>query len=146
MSINSSDLLPGFVSFILYLYGLGIAVFLLRHGDYQITITEEDLKPGRDVNPFYLWQYVKLLKERKVVLLANTKVLRIQDGNVFISGPSGEKTLETDSIVMSVFEPAENPIKNTTEFDGDYFIIGDAKKPRRLNNAIHDGYRLGMVL
>jgi hypothetical protein len=27
MSINSSDLLPGFVSFILYLYGLGIAVF-----------------------------------------------------------------------------------------------------------------------
>lgn len=126
--------------------GLGIAVFLLRHGDYQITITEEDSKPGRDVNPFYLWQYVKLLKERKVVLFVNTKVLRIQDGYVFISGPSGEKTLEADSIVTSVFEPADNPVKNTAEFDGEYFIIGDAKKPRRLNNAIHDGYRLGMVL
>jgi len=126
--------------------GLGIAVFLLRQGDYQIAITEEDSKLGRDVNPFYLWQYVKLLKERNVVFFTNTKVSGIQDGHVFISGPSGEKTLEADSIVMAVFEPADNPVKNTAEFNGEFFIIGDARKPRRLNNAIHDGYRLGMVL
>jgi hypothetical protein len=61
-------------------------------------------------------------------------------------GPSGEKTLEGDSVVMTVFETGGDFFKNTGEFSGEVFIIGDARKPRRLNNAIHDGYRLGMVL
>lgn len=126
--------------------GLGVAVFLLRRGDYQITVIEESSKPGRDVNPFYLWQYVKLMKERKVVLHTNTKVTAVQDGHVYISGPLGEKMFEGDSVVMTIFETGGGFFKNTGEFNREIFIIGDARKPRRLHNAIHDGYRLGMVL
>ena len=71
--------------------GLGTAVFLLHHGDYQITIIEESKKIGRDVNPFYLWQYIGLMKKNKVLFLTHTKVTNIEDSLVHVSGPPGEK-------------------------------------------------------
>jgi 2,4-dienoyl-CoA reductase (NADPH2) len=126
--------------------GLGTAVFLLNHGDYQITIIEESKKVGRDVNPFYLWQYVGLMKKNKVLFYTQTKVTRLEDNLVYISGPLGEKSVETDSIIMTLLKPEESWRQGTQGFIKELYFIGDAKKPRRLNNAIHDGYRLGMVL
>lgn len=128
--------------------GLGIAVFLLRHGDYQITIIEKSSKPGKDVNPFYLWQYIKLMKERKVNILTRATVSLIEDRQVIVSIPlDGEKTIAADSVVMALLEPDAH-WRNDVLLDiaKEVHFIGDARKPRRLNNAIHDGYRLGMVL
>jgi 2,4-dienoyl-CoA reductase (NADPH2) len=126
--------------------GLGTAVFLLRQGDYQITIIEESSKVGRDVNPFYLWQYIGLMKKKKVLFLTHTKVIDIEGKLVRVSGPLGENTIETESIIMALSEPEKNWRQETQGITKEVYFIGDAKKPRRLNNAIHDGYRLGMVL
>ncbi len=126
--------------------GLGTAVFLLNRGDYRITVIEESKKIGRDVNPFYLWQYMALMKKNKVLFHTQTKVTRIENNLVHISGPLGEKSIETDSIIMALFRSEESWRHETQGFMKEIFVIGDAKKPRRLNNAIHDGYRLGMVL
>jgi NADPH-dependent 2,4-dienoyl-CoA reductase/sulfur reductase-like enzyme len=126
--------------------GLGTAVFLLHHGNYEITIIEESKKIGRDVNPFYLWQYIGLMKKNKVLFLSQTKVANIEDKFVHVTGPLAEKTIEADSIVMAMFKPEKNLRQETKGIAKEVYFIGDAKKPRRLNNAIHDGYRLGMVL
>jgi 2,4-dienoyl-CoA reductase (NADPH2) len=126
--------------------GLGTAVFLLNHGDYRITIIEESRKIGRDVNPFYLWQYMGLMKKNKVLFHTQTKVTHIDGNLVYISGPLGEKSIETDSTIMALLEPEKTWRKETDDFIRELYFIGDAKKPRRLNNAIHDGYRLAMVL
>lgn len=127
--------------------GLGVAVFLLRNFDSQITIVDEAAKPGRDVNPFYLWQYMALMKKKKVVLKTLTKVVAIDGGRVRVIGPSGEDTLEADSVIMALFHPEAGLWENNAQsLAKEVYFIGDAKKPRRLNNAIHDGYRLGMVL
>jgi 2,4-dienoyl-CoA reductase (NADPH2) len=126
--------------------GLGVAVFLLHHENYQITVIENSAKIGRDVNPFYLWQYVGLMKMKKVVFLTQTKVINIKEKHVHISGPLGEKTIETDSVIHALFVPDKTWRKETEGILPEVHFIGDAKKPRRLNNAIHDGYRLGMVL
>jgi 2,4-dienoyl-CoA reductase (NADPH2) len=126
--------------------GLGTAVFLLHQGNYEITIIEESKKVGRDVNPFYLWQYIGLMKKNKVLFLTQTKVLDIKGRFVRVSGAPGEKTIETDSIIMAVFQPDKSWRQETQGIAKEVYFIGDAKKPRRLNNAIYDGYRLGMVL
>jgi hypothetical protein len=54
--------------------------------------------------------------------------------------------IETDSIIMALLEPAKNRWETVQDIAREIYFIGDAKKPRRINNAIHDGYRLGMVL
>jgi 2,4-dienoyl-CoA reductase (NADPH2) len=126
--------------------GLGTAVFLLNNSDYRITIIEESKKIGRDVNPFYLWQYIGLMKKNKVLFHTQTKVTHIEDNLVHILGPFGEKSIETDSTIITLFESGESWKKETQDSVKELYFIGDAKKPRRLNSAIHDGYRLGMVL
>ena len=126
--------------------GLGLAVYLLRRDDHQITIIEENGKPGKDVNPFYLWQYMALMKKKKVNFMMRTKVTGVEKGLVRFAGSKGEGSIEADSIIMSLFYPEETWKKTAHTLAREFYIIGDAKKPRRLNNALHDGYRVGMVL
>ncbi|HBL22922.1 MAG TPA: NADH oxidase [Deltaproteobacteria bacterium] len=127
--------------------GLGVAVYLLRHGEHEITIIDEAGKPGRDVNPFYFWQYMALMKKKRVNFMKSTRVTAIEDGRISVISPSGESTVEADSIIMSVFYPEEEVWgRKASTVAKEVYFIGDAKKPRRIINAIHDGYRLGMVL
>jgi 2,4-dienoyl-CoA reductase (NADPH2) len=123
--------------------GLGVAVFLLRTGDYDLTIVGEGARLGRDVNPFYLWQYVRLLKEKKVNLIAGARILGVEGQNIRLSVRSEERVIGFDGIILAGQEPSrawDLPQGPET------YYIGDAKKPRRINNAIHDGHRMGMKI
>jgi len=127
--------------------GLGVAVFLLNNGDYDITIVEESGKLGRDVSPFYLWQYIRLFKKRKVVLLMKSKVEKIKYDKVYISSNNEHNEhVAFDNIVIAQREPAIYDYEALKDLANQIFFIGDAKRPRRLLNAIHDGYRLGMEI
>ena len=126
--------------------GLGIAVFLIRNGDFEITIIEKRSKLGRDVNPFYLWRYTKLLKDKKAVILTSASINDVEDMTLVVATPKGERKIDVEGIVAATYEASYNLMEAFKESVPEIHIIGDAKKPRRLNNAIHDGYRLGMVI
>ena len=123
--------------------GLGVAVFLVQNGEYDLTVIEGGGRLGRDVNPFYLWQYVRLLKGKWVNLMAGTHVSGISDGGVRVSGPTGEKIVACDGIILAEQEPAR---PWAAVAGPQVYYIGDALQPRRINNAIHDGYRMGMKI
>lgn len=126
--------------------GLGVAVFLLRQGDYDITIVEESGKLGRDVNPFYLWQYVRLLKERGAKILIKTTLTNVSGNTLHLDLKGESKQIEADGCIVALQDPHRSWVSFGHEYDKEIYYIGDAKQPRRLNNAIHDGYRLGMVI
>ena len=126
--------------------GLGVAVFLLHHGEYELAIIEESGRLGRDVNPFYLWQYVRLLKECKVKIRLRSLLVGTDGANLVLSGPGADRSIEADALVMAVQEPTRDWPTSGLRGGKEVYLIGDAKKPRRLNNAIYDGYRLGMVI
>jgi 2,4-dienoyl-CoA reductase (NADPH2) len=126
--------------------GLGLAVFLLRQGDYDITIIEEKSKLGRDVNPFYLWQYMQLMRKKRVVFITNAEIINAASNVLSVKSSEAVKDVHADSVVVTYREPSLD-LKTSLEFiNKKVYLIGDAKKPRRLNNAIHDGYRLGMEI
>lgn len=127
--------------------GLGVAVFLTHSGKYDLTIIEESGKLGRDVNPFYLWRYVRLLKEQKAAMILGASLIGMDDkGLRILGGKTGEKSIDVDGVVVALQE-------EDTEWQGllngyakKIYVIGDAKRPRRIHNAIHDGYRVGMEI
>jgi 2,4-dienoyl-CoA reductase (NADPH2) len=126
--------------------GLGLAVFLLRNDDYDLAIIEESSKLGRDVNPFYLWQYVRLMKEKRVKIFTQTLVKGCYAHGLQLVQNGEVKTIDADSVIIAL-QDSQNlwdsfALKNNKEL----YYIGDVKQPRRLNNAIQDGYRLGMVI
>jgi 2,4-dienoyl-CoA reductase (NADPH2) len=124
--------------------GLAVAVYLLRQGEHDITLIEESGRLGRDVSPFYLWRYLKLFKERGVTFLTRATPVRLSGGEITVSSPKGERTVLVDNIIVAI---RQNPEEWKTAYSGcapEVYVIGDAKRPRRLHNAIHDGYRMGM--
>jgi len=125
--------------------GIAVAVFLLRHGDHEISIIEESSIIGRDVNPFYLWQYMRLLKKHKVIFFTQTHVEKIDENNMWLTHKKDQKILNADSFISTLMVP----VVKWRDIDNvvfEVFFIGDAKKPRRMHNAIHDGYRVGMKI
>ncbi len=123
--------------------GLGVAVYLLGRGGYDLTIIERGTRLGRDVNPFYLWQYVRLLRSRKTTLIVNAVVRDMSDGRIRLEISGKEKVIEADGVILAERE-SQSPQEATAGME--FHCIGDARKPRRINNAIHDGYRMGMMI
>ncbi|MGD0230633.1 MAG: FAD-dependent oxidoreductase [Syntrophorhabdales bacterium] len=126
--------------------GLAVAVYLLNHGDYDLTIVEESGRLGRDVSPFYLWRFLKLFRERGVTFLTRAVPTIGPGKTVRISSPKGEKVIDVDDIVVAIREAPEDPGGTLAGCAPEVYFLGDAKRPRRLHNAIHDGYRWGMQI
>jgi 2,4-dienoyl-CoA reductase (NADPH2) len=126
--------------------GMGVAVFLLGQGEYELFIVEEGAKPGRDVNPFYLWGYMRILKAKKAVLLRATRIAGAEGDTVRLVGPQGEQSISVDALITARREYAGSWMAALRDRGEQVYFAGDAKRPRRLNNALNDGYRVGMSL
>ncbi len=150
VDIIKKNIIPGKKLIIISGEGAGLqtAIYLLKKGEYDITIIEEKSRAGRDVNPFYLWQYVQLLKKKKTTILLNSQVKGVEKNELTVkSANNGIKTLIFDNIITAERTVPVSSHKTFSDFiKKEVYFIGDAKKPRRLHNAIHEGYRLGMEI
>jgi 2,4-dienoyl-CoA reductase (NADPH2) len=122
---------------------ISTALYLIDQGGYDITLVHAGRKPGRDVNPSYIWRYMKKLKEGKAVRVAYAKPKEIKEGGVLVETPNGEQMVEAETVILAEMHPVVDLVD--TKKKGVY-TIGDARLPRRGNNALLDGYRLGMRL
>ncbi|MCX6154374.1 MAG: FAD-dependent oxidoreductase [Candidatus Kapabacteria bacterium] len=131
--------------------GLGIAVaqFLLKDkSEHEITMVESQKKIGRDVNPSYIWRYVKKLKQGNVTVFKATKIVEINDDGVVINSPEGGQiTIPVDTVILSEPVHSRNELAEHLEYAvGELYTIGDAMKPRRAHNATMEGYRTGLKI
>lgn len=126
--------------------GLAVAVYLLHQGAYRITLIEESGKLGRDVSPFYLWRFLKLFKERGVTFLTRAQLARGPGKTLSISSPKGERVIEVDDVVVALRQAPDDVRAVFADCAPVVHVIGDARRPRRLHNAIHEGYRSGMQI
>jgi 2,4-dienoyl-CoA reductase (NADPH2) len=131
---------------ILLLGNIGVtistALYIIHNfPDKQVSILSNVKKIGRDVNPSYIWRYMKKLKEGEVTQYNLHGLLEIREGEVLAKGADKkEVTIPADTVVLSDMEsyrPVD--VKNA-------FTIGDAQLPRRGNSALLDGFRMGMRL
>ena len=121
---------------------LSTALFLLHRGQHEVTIVGKAKKPGQDVNPSYIWRYMKKLRDEKAILHRNTDVQEITADGVVVVTPEGEQKLEADTVIVA-YMAAERELCDARKR---IFTLGDAITPRRGSSAIYDGYKMGMRL
>ena len=121
---------------------LSTALLLLHRGGHDVTIVGKAKKPGQDVNPSYIWRYMKKLRDEKAIMHRNTDVQEIVADGVVVATPEGEQKVEADTVVVAYMTSN----RELSDARKRIFSLGDAITPRRGSSAIQDGYKMGMRL
>lgn len=120
------------------------ALYLASKGK-KVTLVCKERKVGKDVNPSYVWRYIQKLREVGVRSYVNSDIEEITNVGVVIRDVTSTRIpITADTIVYSERESVANLVGAAQEGDSEVYVIGDALVPRRLHNAIHDGYRIGV--
>jgi 2,4-dienoyl-CoA reductase (NADPH2) len=122
---------------------ISTALYIIDKGKYNISIVDKPKKFGTDVNPSYVWRYMKKLKEGKVAQVVQSTVKEIRDKEVVVEGLDKKETIiPADTVVLANLVP--NKELGYGKYAKDVYMIGDCITVRRGTAAIRDGYKMGM--
>lgn len=114
----------------------------------RVTIVELLDSIARDMYMINRTHLLKLLSDAKVKILTETKVLEITSEEVMIEGKDGQKSkLEADTVVLAVgLRPNDELISKLRGKVKELYSIGDCMEPRKVIDAIWEGFRLARLI
>jgi 2,4-dienoyl-CoA reductase (NADPH2) len=126
--------------------GVQTAEFLASLGK-EVTIIEKGKMVGYDINPFNILAHRRKIAELKIKTLVNVNVEKITDEGVIITTLGGrEATIIADTIVNAEPFEADRGLLDSLKASAaaEIYSIGDCAGFRKLYEAIHDGYKVGV--
>lgn len=126
--------------------GLETAHFLLEEGK-EVTILEMLKRVGQDMSPRARKMILEKLIQGGAEILTESKVLSVEKDDVVFDRAGVVDRVRADSIVLAVgTAPREIEIQGLGRSRIPVRRIGDASVPRKLFDAIHEGYKVGVEI
>jgi len=127
--------------------GLETAHFLLEQGK-QVTILEMLKRVGQDMSPRARKMILETLVQNDVEILTEAKALSVENEDVvFNRAGVVDRIKGVDSIVVAVgTAPQEIGVLDLGRSGIPIRWIGDASVPRKLFDAIHEGFNVGVEI
>jgi pyruvate/2-oxoglutarate dehydrogenase complex dihydrolipoamide dehydrogenase (E3) component len=123
--------------------GMETADYLLAKGIAVTVLEMQTLPPVGKLTAHGYWLH-KRIKDGGGRLFFGAKILDIEDGVVRYRQNDIEKVENAALIVTAMGAKSENVLEDVLkELAISYRIIGDAKSPRRILEAIHEGHKAG---
>jgi 2-enoate reductase len=126
--------------------GSELALYLAQQGK-DVTLVEMLPQIANDVLPIRN-ALIAQLADAKVKILVNTKIAAITDNGVTaISADKSLVNISGDRIILALGLVSDIQFyKAVHEKVAEVYVIGDSVEPRRMGEAIHEGYRVGSVI
>ena len=120
---------------------------LIRKGTKQVTVFEMLPRVGQDIGKSSRWVLMNELKEFGVRIIANAKVESIEP-DAIVYEQDGEKKKEGfDTVILAVGSaPQRRLMEALTRANVPYKSVGDCNAPRKILDAVHEGYLAAMEL
>jgi 2,4-dienoyl-CoA reductase-like NADH-dependent reductase (Old Yellow Enzyme family)/thioredoxin reductase len=129
------------------LIGLEVANKLVENNN-EIIIVELLDEIGRDMEMIEKNLTLQNLKQKKAIIYTNHKVIEVkEEGRTVVI--EGEKIIELkniDRIIAAIGMQSENQLAKEPDAKIPVHFIGDAVKPSKVQNAIADGYNVGIKI
>ncbi len=132
------------------LVGCDTALYLAQQGK-KVTIIEAQSEIARDLELISKIALIKkggLLEKYGINVITNTSVTEIGKGEVVIKDKTGEqRNIRADSVVIAVGRKpliSEELISEAKKISQEVYVIGDAKGPRKVIDAIHEGFSVAI--
>ncbi len=129
------------------LVGLEMADFLSSQGK-KVQVVEMENRFARDMGKVAWFGLRRRLTEKKVALLKSCKVTEIFDHKVEVLEGRQKKTLNGfHTVVLAVGSQPRNTLADEIKKRIDeVYLVGDALKPRKALEAIHEGAVVGRMI
>ncbi|MFH1531245.1 MAG: FAD-dependent oxidoreductase [Pseudomonadota bacterium] len=114
---------------------------LVTRGTSQVCVVEMLAKVGADIGPANRWVFLKELELMGVDVRTGARVVGITADSVEIETEDGRARLDTDTVILALGVRAQGALGDALEAAGIPVIrVGDAKKPRQILHAVHEGF------
>ncbi len=114
---------------------------MLYRSGRKITVLEMAPHMASNMGATTRWALIKSLKLLSVDLRAKTKIIRIEENGVVIESKHGEELLLSDTIVIATGSRSVNSLaQEVKDLEIEVITIGDAKQPRKISDAIFEGF------
>jgi 2,4-dienoyl-CoA reductase-like NADH-dependent reductase (Old Yellow Enzyme family) len=123
--------------------GMETADYLLAHG-MEVTVLEmQPVPPVAKLSAHGYWLH-KRIKDGGGRLFFGAKVVAIEEGVVRFHQMNTEQEERAALVVNALGAKSENYLEDLLkEMEVPYRIVGDARSPRRIIEAIHEGFKAG---
>ena len=123
------------------------AMELLHKPGRQVVVIDMVDRMADNVSKTSRWSLMKSLKLMGVKLMPGTKLLEITDDAVMVETGKGSQTIPADTVIIAVGARSVNELAASAEKDGISVItIGDAKAPRKITDAIREGFEEALTI
>ncbi len=114
----------------------------------KITILDMDEKFGRDVGKSTRWIILSSLKNLGVKFVPNARVIKIDKDGVLADVKGKEEFFPAQTVILAMGARPNNKLEKLFKERNDikYFVIGDARKPSNITNAIRDGFKIALEI
>jgi NADPH-dependent 2,4-dienoyl-CoA reductase/sulfur reductase-like enzyme len=121
-----------------------VAEFLAASGR-EVTVVKRGPEIARDMEPIARALLLKRLQGLPVTILTGVTVERISSEEILLDkGGAKVRLAPVDSVVVATgMRPVDNLSQTLRDRGIEVHVIGDAQRPRRLFEAVHEGYAAG---
>lgn len=127
--------------------GCEAAIYLADKGK-SVTIVERLSAVAADVNPISRKTILKLLQEAGInILTGNTIKAFTAEGMLVEDMSKQKKEIKADTVIIALgVKPKNDLIKKLGDRVQEIYSIGDCNNPRKIGDAIHEGFRVGSAI
>ena len=121
---------------------------LLQRGSKEVTVFEMLPKAGQDVGKSSRWVLMKELRDRHVKIRTRARVESIEkDGTLVFTEEGAPARAVYDTVVLAVGSVANTKLSDELKKAGFSFkTVGDCNSPRKIMDAVHEGYLAALAL
>jgi len=135
--------------------------FLMIHAAEERDFAAQLLRtPGRDITVIDMvprladnagrtarWSLIKSLKLMGVALRPTTTLVEVRDDSVLLQTPHGQEVLPADTVILAVGAVPVTDLAQDLQGSGVPVIaIGDAKTPRKITDAVGEGFEAALII
>jgi len=126
---------------------MDVAAQLLQATGRQITVLDMASRLADNAGRTARWSLIKDLKLMGVALRPRTTLLEIQEDGVVVRTESGEEVIPADTVILAVGAVSVTDLANEMEgSDIPLITIGDAMTPRKITDAVREGFESALTI
>ncbi|MFO7951527.1 MAG: FAD-dependent oxidoreductase [Bacillota bacterium] len=120
---------------------------LLNNGTHEVTLVELEKGIGRDIGISTRWVVLKCIRRLGIKVMDQYTVKEVKAKGVLVEKDGEETLLPADTVALAIGAEAYNPLEEKLkERVKELHVIGDASKPRKITEAVREGFDLGIKL